>query len=148
MSIQAVSGMAPGAAAISGVKAAPAVRRAEDVSPARAPAPARDEYVPEEKRAPAGQYWPGRGEDGQPKIFFDDPEKPAGEQAERCTADTGAVDREIEQLKKEQAQLARQLSRETDEGRREALAQKLAQVEQALAQKDNDAYRRQHTVFS
>lgn len=161
MSIQAVSGMAPGAAAISSTREALKSQCEQDASPARAPKPVRDEYVPEEKREPSGQYWLGRGKDGQPEIFFDDPEEPevpstapgtekksGGGKAERCTGNTDAVDREIEQLKKKREELERQLSSETDESKIKDLEQKLAQVERELGQKDNGAYRRRHTVFS
>ena len=40
--------------------------------------PAMDEYIPEEPREPSGRYWMGRDENGQPKIYFDNPE-PAAE---------------------------------------------------------------------
>ncbi len=39
--------------------------------------PVMDEYIPEEPREPSGRYWMGRDEDGQPKIYFDDPERAA-----------------------------------------------------------------------
>lgn len=39
--------------------------------------PVLDEYVPENPREPSGRYWMGRDEDGQPKIYFDDPERAA-----------------------------------------------------------------------
>ena len=38
----------------------------------------KDEYIPEEKSEPFGRYWMGKDEDGQPKVFFDDPEKVVG----------------------------------------------------------------------
>ena len=88
--------------------------------PRTAPAaPATDRYLPEEKHTPCGLYWVGKDGDGSPRIFFDDPapkapealpeeenapperpEKPAsGKGEEKCTCDTGKVDREIRQLK-------------------------------------------------
>lgn len=66
---------------------------------------------------------------------------------EITTASTDQVDREIEQLKKRQEQLEQQLQTAVPE-RAEAIQQQLDQVERELAQKDNDTYRRQHTVFS
>ena len=39
--------------------------------------PVLDEYVPENPREPSGRYWMGKDEDGQPKIYFDDPERAA-----------------------------------------------------------------------
>lgn len=37
--------------------------------------PVMDEYVRSEPQEPSGRYWMGKGEDGQPKIYFDDPER-------------------------------------------------------------------------
>lgn len=150
----------------------PAVRRPGEEDPARPAEPRRDEYVPEEKREPSGRYWLGRDGDGQPRIYFDDPQRAAGtpeqpadgpeqdrgakgpekkdrdKKAERCTGDTGKVDREIEKLKRKRAELEQRLNTERDEAKREDLEQQLAQVEAELRQKDNDGYRRRHTVFS
>lgn len=150
----------------------PAVRRPGEEDPARPAEPRRDEYIPEEKREPSGRYWPGRDGDGQPRIYFDDPqraadapEEPAAgpeqdggakapekkdreNKAERCTGDTGKVDREIEKLKRKRAELEQRLNTERDEAKREKLEQQLAQVEAELRQKDNDGYRRRNTVFS
>lgn len=147
-----------------------AVRRMERgepkcAEPKRAAAPVVDRYVPEERQPSAGLYRIGRGEDGKPRVYFDDPEaapeEPSGQErtpkaegperrksSEKTTADTDRVDREIEKLKKERERLVQQLRAETDETRARELERKLAQVEDALRQKDNDAYRRQHTVFS
>lgn len=131
--------------------------------------PVTDQYIPEEKHTPCGLYWMGRDEDGSPKIFFDDPapkaaeplpgdkssplrerpEKPAsGRGEEKCTCDTGKVDREIEQLKKRREQLESRLRTETDETRARDLERQLDQVDRELAQKDNDTYRRRHAEFS
>lgn len=137
--------------------------------------PTRDTYVPEEKQEPSGRYWIDKGEDGTPKVYFDAPAQAAptpseqqngtdkavggsGEKAEQkkasgkgeeiCRSSTDKVDREIEKLKKKLEELQRQLASETDETKRQVLEQKLSQVTQELRQKDNDAYRRQHTVFS
>lgn len=166
----------------------PALREAEKaretrpVSPAASQdkgplKPARDEYLPEEKREPYGRYWLGKDEDGSPKIYFDDPEakegapvspeapkaedpdgekepmspKKAGdkgEKEEKCTANTDEVDREIRKLKEKKQKLEAKLNRETDETKRESLERQLAQVENELRQKDNDSYRRQHTKFT
>ena len=68
--------------------------------------------------------------------------------AETCTGNTDKVDREIEKLKKKQAELQKQLNSETDERKIKQLESQLAQVENELRQKDNDTYRRQHTQFS
>ena len=148
-----VSGAARPLTAAAGVKTAPEVRRPEAEASGRSRTPVVDEYVPEEKQAPSGRYWLGRGEDGRPKVYFDDPEraddKPSdAPKAERCTADTDRVDREIKRLKQRKETLEQQLNAQTDGAKRQELERKLAQVERELAQKDNDTYRRQHTVFS
>lgn len=101
---------------------APAVRRPGEEDQTRPTEPRRDEYIPERK----------------------DKDK----RAERCTGDTGKVDREIEKLKRKRAELEQRLNTERDEAKRAELEQRLAQVEAELRQKDNDGYRRRNTVFS
>ena len=170
------SGAARLPSAAAGVREPPKVQRPEEKAQDRPPEPAADKYVPEEKREPWGRYWVGRDEDGRPKVYFDDPEGPgdapegtdgisagalergggaegserkaAGTKSERCTGDTGQVDREIEKLKKRRAELERRLSAETDEAKLRELEKELAQVESELRRKDNDAYRRRHATFS
>ena len=120
--------------------------------------PAMDEYVPEEPREPSGRYWMDRDGEGQPKVYFDGPERAADEGAKcaekkdgengREICNTDKVDREIEKLKKERQELIQRLSRETDEARIEALERRLAQVERELKQKDSDAYRRQNATYT
>lgn len=122
--------------------------------------PVMDEYVQSKPEEASGRYWLGRDENGQPKIYFDSPdhgtdapeiEKPdqgaesSGEREERYLGSTDQVDREIEQLKREKAELEQRLNAETDEARREDLERQLAQTERELKRKDNDTYRRQHT---
>ena len=145
-----------------GVKEPPQVQRTEAEIPVQSRAPVMDEYIPEEKQEPSGRYWLGRGDDGRPKVCFDDPERavdassdapaPAeratGDKAERCTGSTDQVDREIERLRRRKETLEQQISSQTDDVKIKELERKLAQVERELAQKDNDTYRRQHTVFS
>ncbi len=170
--MEPISGMISGAvhtpSTVSGVKEPPKVPQLEEQTQGNPIAPARDEYVPEEKQEPAGRYWLGKDEDGKPKIYFDDPEqasdapekqeelpdadgpeqKASGDKAERCTCNTDRVDREIEALKAKQEALERQLHSETDDLKIKELEQKLARAESELRQKDNDTYRRQHAVFS
>ncbi len=180
--MEPISGMISGAirppAAAADVEAPPKVRRPGEQtqdSPIRS---AKDEYIPEEKQEPSGLYWLGKDEDGQPKVYFDDPDRadsapetqdelPAADgpdqdkgadgpekkasdsrKAEICRGSTDKVDREIEKLKKKREELERQINSETDETKLKGLKKKLAQVEGELRQKDNDAYRRQHTEFS
>lgn len=109
---------------------APQVRRPEPQEPPPAQeeplkAVRRDEYIPS----------------GVPKGA-------GGAPAEQMTANTDRVDREIADLRRQKEQLEQQLRACAGEERAEALAQRLAQVERALSQKDNDAYRCQHTDFT
>ena len=150
------------------------VQKPEEEAQGRQLKPVMDEYVPEEPREPSGRYWMGKDEDGQPKIYFDDPEraadaprqpedvpeaeepKQAGQGAkgpegkknkdETWECNTDKVDREIEKLKKKQQELEQRLNTETDEAKIKDLERQLAQVERELKQKDNDTYRRQHTT--
>ena len=154
---------------------APKVQKPEEPQ-SRHPKAMMDEYVPEERSEPSGRYWRGKGEKGQPKIYFDDPERAADaprqpedapEAAEPKQAGQGAkgpegkkdkdetwecntdkVDREIEKLKKKQQELEQRLNTETDEAKIKELEHQLAQVEQELKQKDNDTYRRQTAAYT
>ena len=106
------------------------------------------------------QYIPEKGSDspeadgkkvGQPEAKPDGDNlknKDSGKKTEKCTGNTDKVDREIEKLKKRKKELESQLRTVEDEGKRKSLESQLAQVERELRQKDNDGYRRQHTVFS
>ena len=158
------------------VQGASKVQKPEEEAQSRPLRPMMDEYIPEEPREPSGRYWMGRDEDGQPKIYFDDPERaadapeqpedapaagesdPAGQGAkgpegkkdkgETWECNTDKVDREIEKLKKKQQELEQRLNTETDEAKIKDLERQLAQVERELKQKDNDTYRRQHAVYT
>ena len=125
--------------------------------------PVMDEYIPEEPREPSGRYWMDRGEDGQPRIYFDDPEaagsdgkpeeapaaeRPEGEKGEKCICNSDKVDREIEKLKREKKELEQRISTETDEAKIEDLERQLAQVERELKEKDNGTYRRRHSTYT
>ena len=67
--------------------------------------------------------------------------------SETTTANTDMVDREIEQLKKQQEKLEERL-RTAGPEQAEDIRRQLDQVQRELAQKDNDTYRRQHAIFS
>lgn len=123
----------------------------------------RDEYIRSEKsgKGPTGLYRVEQDENGNRKISYDDPkaasangkapkaEEDNKEEPETCVGDTNAVDREIRKLREKRQELEQQLqSASGDEKKTRELERKLAQVDQELSQKDNDAYRRQHTVFS
>ena len=158
------------------VLGAPKVQKSEEESQSRQLKPVMDKYIPEEPQEPSGRYWMGKDEDGQPKIFFDDPEraadaprqpedapeaeepKQAGQGAkgpegkknkdETWECNTDKVDREIEKLKKKQQELEQRLNTETDAAKIKALERQLAQVEQELKQKDNDTYRKQNATYT
>ena len=53
------------------------VQKPEEKAQDRPLKPVTDEYVPEGPQEPSGRYWMGRDENGQPKIYFDAPERPA-----------------------------------------------------------------------
>ena len=152
------------------------VQKPEEEAQDRRLKPVMDEYIPEEPQEPSGRYWMGKDEDGQPKIYFDDPEraadaprqpedapeaeepKQAGQGAkgpegkknkdETWECNTDKVDREIEKLKKKQQELEQRLNTEIDEAKIKELEHQLAQVEQELKQKDNDTYRRQNAAYT
>lgn len=173
--MQSISGINAGAARPSvpaaGVDELKKAQRPEDEAQERRQRPVMDEYVPEEKPEPSGRYWLGKDEDGKPKIYFDGPERAedapdapgapdrdkgaegpeksgSNKNAKSCACNTDKVDREIEKLKKQKQELERQIKRETDETKVEDLKAKLAQVENELRQKDNDAYRRRHATYT
>ena len=120
----------------------------------------KDEYISSEQSGsrPSGLYRMGKDENGKPKVLYDAPKKAEQpkvksgsreEDAEEVTANTDAVDREIEKLKKQKQQLEQQIKNASgDEGKTKELEKKLALVERELSQKDNDTYRRQHTVIT
>lgn len=153
-----VTGTIHSPSTVADVKAMSKVQQSEDKIQGSSGIPERDEYIPEEEQEPSGRYWLGKDEDGQSRIYFDDPDqnkraddpekKASGDKAKSCTGNTDKVDREIEKLKKKREELERQINAETDDAKIKELEQKLAQVESELRQKDNDAYRRQHAVFS
>lgn len=128
----------------------------------------QDEYISGDgsQAKASGLYKIGRDENGKPKILYDDPKKmneksvkedeakkprqadKPEDKPEKCVSDTDKVDREIEKLKKEKAQLEQQIKASAgDEDKIKGLKQKLAQIQSELNQKDNDAYRRQNSSF-
>jgi len=134
-------------------KAEPVKETENQVNGNSIPVP-KDEYISSEKSGnkPSGLYRMGQDENGNPKVLYDDPKKvqkkSAIGNAEECTTNTDAVDREIEKLKEQKRQLEQQIQAETDEKKVKALEKKLAQVEAELNQKNNDTYRRQNAVVS
>ncbi len=110
----------------------------------------RDEFIRSEKsgKESAGQHREGGNGNGkEPKVSGNN----QGKRAEKCEGNTDKVEREIKKLKEKKQQLEAQIqsaSASGDEKKIRELEKKLAQVEQELRQKDNDTYRRRHTVFS
>ena len=138
----------------------------------RIPEP-RDEYISSEAsdRKPTGLYRLGQDENGNPKVLYDDPKKPAreaeekefaekkpvdadkaedpGAAGEKCVGSTDRVDQENRRLKEQKKQLQQQIkSAAGDEEKVRQLQTELARVENELSQKDNDTYRKQNTVFT
>lgn len=106
-----------------------------------------DEYTKSEtsETKPSGMYRFEQDEHGNRKLVFDDPKK----DAKTCTGNTDQVDREIRKLKEKAQQLKQQIQAASgDEKKVSDLVKKLAQVQSELSRKDNDTYRRQHTIFS
>lgn len=100
-----------------------------------------------QKAAPASQPAQEAGEDRiVPEERAFDRYEPE-DKSETTTCDTGRVDRELENLRRRQEELTQQLRSAAPE-QAEAIQRQLDQVNRELAQKDNDAYRRQHAVFS
>ena len=166
------------------VKEKQAVRRAEKAKEAERAAEGKssgklsepqDEYISSEKsgKKPTGLYRVGQDENGNRKIFFDDPKAghakeqddrseknedgkapkvggdSQGKPAEKCVTNTDKVDREIKKLKEKKQQLEQKIqSASGDEKKIRELEKKLAQVENELSQKDNDTYRRQNAAVS
>lgn len=81
--------------------------------------------------------------DEKPEVAEDKPTEP---NLTRCSTDK--VDGEIDNLRQKAAALKQQLNGETAEARQSELERQLDAVTRELAQKDNDAYRRQHAQFT
>lgn len=112
----------------------------------------RDEYVPSKEKEPIGLYNIEPDENGEPRISFDKAEDKSDDNAdepkeETVTGNTDKVDREIKNLR-DKAQMLAQKLRSADESAAADIRRELEQVTAELAQKDNDEYRRQHTVFT
>ncbi len=155
-------------------KAKEAEKAAEEKNAGKLSEP-RDEYISSEKlgQKPTGLYRVGQDENGNRKIFFEDPKAghasggeersgvgedgkepkvsgdSQGKPAEKCVTNTDKADREIEKLKEKKQQLEQQIqSASGDEKKIRELEKKLVQVENELSQKDNDTYRRQNASVS
>ena len=151
----------------------PKVQKSEEESQSRQLKPVMDEYIPEEPQEPSGRYWMGKDEDGQPKIYFDDPERAADapkqpeDAPKKPDADApeepdpegqGAKGPEGKKDKGETWECnTDKVDREIEKlkKKKEELEQrlntetdeaKIKDVERELNQKDNDTYRRQHAT--
>lgn len=112
----------------------------------------RDEYIPSEEKEPIGLYSVAPGENGEPRILFDKAEDKSADNSDKpeeetVTGNTDMVDREIKKLR-DKARLLSQKLRSADEKTASGIQRELERVNAELAQKDNDEYRRQHTVFN
>ncbi len=131
-----------------------------------------DEYISSEKSGekPNGLYHVGQDENGNRKIFYNDPKKTykadgSGKDEDKkmpkvnedvpdndeeiCVGNTDKVEREIRELKQKKEKLKQQLKAASgDEGKTKELENKLAQVERELSQKDTDTYRKQNSTFT
>lgn len=107
-----------------------------------------DEYVPSEQKEPIGLYSVSPDDDGNPRVSLDNGNsKSDNPEGDTITGNTDKVDREIKSLRdKEQA--LRQKLRSADERTAENIRRELEKVTAELAQKDNDEYRRQNTIFN
>ena len=106
-----------------------------------------DEYIPSEEDEPIGLYSLSQDDEGNPKIDYDPPEDEDKSKSESCTGNTDKVDKEIKRLKKKAEQIEQRINA-SDGKERERLERQLKSIQNELTQKDNDNYRRQHTVFS
>lgn len=117
--------------------------------PAAAPMARFDEYEPETGEPSPGVYSVEPDGAGGRRVEF----RPySGDGAEQTTANTDRVDGELRQLKQRQATLEQKLSRAEEGGAEEReleqLRKQLEAVRSELTQKDNDAYRKGHAVFT
>lgn len=125
--------------------------------------PPQDTYISSEKsdEKPNGLYRVEQDENGNKKIFFNDPKKAGNNKApdvkadhpeeaeEKCVGNTNQVDREIRELKQKKQKIEQQLKEASGDAQKtKELESKLAQIERELSQKDNDTYRKQHTNFT
>lgn len=129
----------------------------------------QDTYLPEEPTESIGRYWLGKDENGNPKVYSDEPKQvqdtanTEDEQKQsiedvkkqskdnpitKCTVNTDKVDQEIQKLKEKKAELEQKLRIESEDGKKQKLERELSQVEQELRRKDNDAYKRQHAEYT
>lgn len=136
---------------IGGVKNAERPSDISEKEPEKA-AENRDEYIPSEEKESIGLYSVAPDENGEPQISFDKVEDKSADngnesEKETVTANTDKVDREIKNLRNKAQMLSRKLS-SADESTAADIQRELEQVNAELAQKDNDEYRRQHTVFT
>ena len=147
------------AVAATGIKETPDTSKTHDSPKTISAKPDVDRYTPEEKHTSIGLYHVDADDSGKRKISFDAPEHTDDESAapseaapnpakETCRGNTDKVNREIKELKQKKKELESRLRTETNEAQAEALEKELAKVERELSQKDNDSYRRQHTIFS
>lgn len=165
-----------------GVKEKQAVWRAEKAKEAEKAAEGKnsgklsepqDEYISSEKsgKKPTGLYRVGQDENGNRKIFFDDPKadhaneeeklkaekdrsgeggdrkepkvsgNSQGKPAEKCVANTDKVDREIKKLKEKKQHLEQQIRSASGDEK------KIRELEKKLAQVENELSQKDNDTY-
>ncbi len=98
--------------------------------------------------AHSGNYYAEMVKEKQAAERAEKAREEKGKQEKICAGNTDKVDQEIRKLKEKKQELEWQIkSAFGDEKKTRELEKKLAQTDQELNRKDNDTYRRQHTVF-
>ncbi len=105
----------------------------------------REHQAAPETGSPQDTESPRRMRGGRDEYI---PGKASGKPAEKVTGNTDKVDAEIRKLKKQLSELETRLASEQDPAECKELEKQISALQDELKKKDNDAYRRGHTVFS
>lgn len=109
--------------------------------------PSHDEYIPGDAESPESENKTKPVEESEK-----DPDKGPGndeEHKELCTTNTDKVDAEIRALRKKLKQLKQQAAHAAgDPAKASKLEREINNVGRELSTKDNDAYRKQHAVYT
>ncbi len=105
----------------------------------------REHQAAPEADTPQDNESPRRARGGRDEYI---PGKAADKASDRVTGSTDKVDAEIRKLKKQLSELEARLASEQDPAKYKELQKQISALEDELKKKDNDAYRRKHTVFS
>ncbi len=105
----------------------------------------REHQAAPETDSPQDSDAPRRTRGGRDEYI---PGKAADKSSDRVTGSTDKVDAEIRKLKKKLSELEARLASEQDPAKCQDLEKQISALKDELKKKDNDAYRREHTVFS